>query len=57
MLNKIGAIAHWIAHTNDKAMPKISEMERDFLMASFFTLLRTGIIGPYPYIYKKVAEF
>lgn len=31
-LNKIGAIAHCIAQTNDATIPTISEIERDLLM-------------------------
>ena len=41
ILNKIGAIAHCMAQTRETMIPKISEIERDFLMTELFAIKKS----------------
>lgn len=47
MLNKIGAIAHWIAQIKETVMPKMSEIERDFLITFNHCLIKVYYRGMY----------
>ncbi len=54
MLSNIGAIAHCIAQTSERVMPRISEMDLDFLISVLFiSYLVYRIIGFVTDIYKQ----